>query len=212
MQDIPLITNSNGKLGQFIYHFSISTKSCKHRTKHCKKYCYAKRGHMGIHQGDSERYGINYKWTKHDDFIGLIVSQINLIRRDLEFFRIHTSGDFYNQEYFDKWCTICRYFPEIQFLVYTRNYNVDCSKAPRNMSIKFSMDNTTKRTNPTIDSFTRVDYLLDSYEDIETHLESKGKYLICRSKCTDCRECWTSDTNILFPLKHISLTVLELSS
>jgi len=34
--------------------------------------------------------------------------------------RIHDSGDFYNVEYFGKWCAIAAAYPDIEFYAYTK--------------------------------------------------------------------------------------------
>jgi len=210
MQDLPLINNNNGKLGQFIYHFSISTKKCRHKTRDCVRYCYADRGSMRYHQAEDKRYGINAKWTRHRDFVSLISSQIRLIVYDCQYFRIHTSGDFYNQTYFNKWVQIANNFQGMKFLAFTRNYELDVSNAPANLILMFSSDPSTKKYHPSIKRRARVDYQLDNYESVEEHLELKGKSKVCRYKCKFCRECWNGDTDVLFPLKQIKLTTLEI--
>ncbi len=164
---------------------------------------------MRYHQDDSKRYGINLKWTRHRDFVSLISSQIQLIVYDCQYFRIHASGDFYNQSYFNKWIQIANNFRGMKFLAFTRNYDLDVSNKPHNLILMYSCDTTTKKYHPIITRRARVDYLLDDYQDVEQHLELKGKSKVCRNKCKFCRECWNGDTSIIFPLKQIKLTTLE---
>lgn len=55
-----------------------------------------------------------------------------------KYFRIHESGDFYNQEYLDKWFEICDNIPMTRFLVYTKS-RLDYSSAPNNLVIYWSI-------------------------------------------------------------------------
>ena len=47
----------------------------------------------------------------------------------------HDSGDFYNQEYFNKWCDIAEALPHIIFYAYTKTLNLDWENKPTNLVI-----------------------------------------------------------------------------
>ena len=54
--------------------------------------------------------------------------------------RIHDSGDFYNQEYYNKWCMIARMLPLITFYAYTKTLNMDLfTNKPDNLKITHSL-------------------------------------------------------------------------
>ena len=69
----------------------------------------------------------NYDLLQKFDTAG----QVNLILKSLEYFeqsnykidvfRIHESGDFYNQEYFNSWIEVAKQKPEILFYAYTKS-------------------------------------------------------------------------------------------
>ncbi len=44
-----------------------------------------------------------------------------VLPRDCKAVRIHASGDFFNQAYFDLWLEVCRDNPEVEFWAYTKS-------------------------------------------------------------------------------------------
>lgn len=58
----------------------------------------------------------NLEYSKTDEF------SIELTR-NMKFVRIHESGEFYSQEYIDKWYNIARGKPEVIFYTYTKRMN-----------------------------------------------------------------------------------------
>lgn len=72
----------------------------------------------------------NSRWKNFDllqKFKGDVKGMANLIEKSLEYhgknftlFRIHESGDFYSQEYFDAWLEVIAKNPSIKFYAYTK--------------------------------------------------------------------------------------------
>ena len=63
------------------------------------------------------------------------------IPKKAEAIRIHMSGDFYSQDYFDMWLKICEKNPNVEFWAYTKslNYWVErLHKIPKNLIITAS--------------------------------------------------------------------------
>lgn len=57
-----------------------------------------------------------------DDIAGLIsrsIQYFNVHNPDIKIFRIHESGDFFSQEYFNAWIDVAEKFPNILFYAYT---------------------------------------------------------------------------------------------
>lgn len=52
------------------------------------------------------------------DFVNMIVSE--LTRNKVQIMRIHSSGDFYDFTYFQKWVEIAKQMPNVQFFAYTK--------------------------------------------------------------------------------------------
>jgi hypothetical protein len=60
-------------------------------------------------------------------------------KRGLKAVRIHGSGDFYSQEYLDKWISIAKINPSIRFYCYTKSLHLDWSNLPANFVVIQSM-------------------------------------------------------------------------
>lgn len=182
------LSNRNTKLGKEIYSFSISLKSCRHKTVECKKYCYAKRGTFNF---PSVKKGIedNYRFTKEKEFENRINAELSFLKEaeDIKLVRIHACGDFYSQEYYNKWERIAKKNKTLIFLAYTRNYDIDCSKRPDNFKMYFSCDKSTIRFNDTIQSRA---YVFDKDEVVQRP--------VCKSKCFKCKFCFTVNKDINF--------------
>ena len=58
-----------------------------------------------------------------------------IVKTGAQYVRIHPEGDFFSQEYFDKWCSLARSFPDVMFYAYTKALHLDFSAAPANFKI-----------------------------------------------------------------------------
>lgn len=189
-----MLTNYNNKLGTEIWAFSLPRSTCKYKTPDCDKYCYAKRGSFQFTSVKSalEKY---YLETLEDDFVDRICAQIVLNR--IKWVRIHPSGDFYSQEYVDKWIEIAKRSPKTKFLAYTRNSDADFSKRPSNFTVYNSIDKSTKETNKTIER-----RAIAFKTDIpRLHMERVGGAFVCNDKCKYCKACWYGKFDIAFPIR-----------
>ena len=115
------------------------------------------------------------------------------------FFRIHESGDFYSQEYFDKWSTIARHFKSqpIVFLAYTKSIDYVPAIRPDNFKIIFSMWNDSKQSS-VIEAKRRrlpVYRVFEKTQPAEKVFECK-----CLS-CGDCKKCYEVKDNEIIGVK-----------
>lgn len=113
-----LIQKGNSKLAAAnIYMFNLpATREV------CGMQC---RGCYAI--GEQKRYPTvlparqaRYEASLQPDFSSRVVSEINRIRNRPTMFRIHSSGEFYDQAYINKWYTIASKLPDITFYAYTK--------------------------------------------------------------------------------------------
>lgn len=194
-----MLRNKNSKLGENIFNFSISRDSCLHKTESCDKYCYAKKGNYA-YRNVKKGLQKNFDLTKQENFIDLISAQITLlkIQNKIKYIRIHPSGDFYSQKYYEKWNEIAIRNPELVFLTYTRNYEIDFSNRAENLIIYYSLDRDTKELNNTLSLYA---YVLDKKRYADTkhmeHVPEKNCY-ICNSKCYECKFCFHGKKNVAF--------------
>ena len=164
-------------------------------TKACKKYCYGNKGNFRfkpvLNKAES-----NYQESKKNHFVDWIVADINYYRRNTPNFdriRIHSIGDFYSQSYVNKWYQIIRTLKGIHFTAYTRSHQFDFSNKPKNLSLFYSVDKTTKKYNPTIKRYAYV-------RDKESYTGNNKNEFTCKSRCFKCRACYTNKhkLNVVF--------------
>lgn len=89
----------------------------------CKAVCYAKQGRYimeGVHNAKLN----NLKASVLPSFVDDTVSELKR-RRSYNVIRIHDAGDFYNQEYYNRWCDIARAMPDRIFYAYTKALHLD---------------------------------------------------------------------------------------
>ncbi len=92
------------------------------------------------------------------------------IPKKAEAVRIHMSGDFYSQDYFDMWLDICNENPKIEFWAYTKSlkyWEKRINEIPDNLILTASKGG---RNDNLID-----EYNLKNVEIIKTKEDAKGK-------------------------------------
>jgi hypothetical protein len=131
-----LLSNQNEKLGR-LSSFSLPLCSCdKTMNKECKKYCYA--NYMKrLYPSWQKKMMYNYKVAKSKDFVARINYEL---KESSLYVRIHVSGDFFSQEYLDKWQNIARLNPHYTFYCYTKCIRLDFSYRPKNFIVFLSDD------------------------------------------------------------------------
>jgi hypothetical protein len=98
--------------------------------------CYAGKGNYMMYPSVSISQVIHKLWVdmalKDGTFVDSVVSAIESIQDPAvekvlkmkatsgKFFRIHDSGDFFSQKYYQSWCQICEALPQIKFWAPTR--------------------------------------------------------------------------------------------
>jgi hypothetical protein len=103
----------------------------------CAGVCYAKQGGYRYPNSIAAR-DHNLAFSQSDGFVAGIVSDLRR-KRKINTVRIHDSGDFYSQEYFDKWCAIARALPRLTFYAYTKSLHLDLTGAPVNFKVTQSL-------------------------------------------------------------------------
>lgn len=100
----------------------------------CKDPCYAKQGNYLRGNVKRAKQG-NLLASVLPGFVNNMIAEIKS-RRTYNTIRIHDSGDFFSQEYYDKWCMIAKALPDRIFYAYTKAFNLDLySNKPDNLRI-----------------------------------------------------------------------------
>ena len=103
----------------------------------CRAVCYAKQGGYAFPLAKAAR-AHNLALSQGNTFVAGIVADL-LRMRSVNTVRIHDSGDFYSQDYFNKWADIARALPHLTFYAYTKSLTLDLSGAPENFKVTQSL-------------------------------------------------------------------------
>jgi hypothetical protein len=151
----------NAKLGKHIFTFSLPAgHSCPFALECLSK---AGRNGEGIKDGKHTRFRCfaasseaqydvvrEQRWGNFELLKGLSVAAMtNLIDASLppkaKIIRIHVSGDFFSQAYFDAWLKVCERYPERIFYAYTKSVKFWINRLgsiPKNLKLNASRGGT----------------------------------------------------------------------
>ena len=124
------------------YNFDLpAIKTCPFADK-CKVYCYATKGFYQM-PSVKAKFERNLAASKLDSFVSEVQSDIDQLKAkgNIDAIRIHSSGDFYNEEYLNKWIEIIANNQDIVFYAYTKSlpyFNNPELKYTDNFKIIFS--------------------------------------------------------------------------
>ena len=106
----------------------------------CRAVCYAKQGRYMMPNVYNARLQ-NLKESLLPSFVDNAVTDLRYyMNRGYNTVRIHDSGDFYNQDYYNRWCDIARALPDMIFYAYTKTLHLDLfTNKPDNLSIVQSL-------------------------------------------------------------------------
>lgn len=117
-----LLTSGLGKLGEGIHAWNLPPVStCPGSTPTCRRACYARR-HRFAYPAVKERLRWNLAQARRDDFVERMSREIT--RKGVLVCRIHSSGDFMNRCYAERWLAIIRARPRVTFYAYSRSHVV----------------------------------------------------------------------------------------
>ena len=112
------LKETSKKLGLRVFNFGITaykTKSgkltCPFADK-CIKFCYAQKGAY-IWSNVAKVFEQRYELTKSENFIDIMKNEI--IKKRVDFLRVHDSGDFYSNKYFLDWIQIAKNCQTLNF-------------------------------------------------------------------------------------------------
>ena len=134
------------------FDFAITAKLTCPKADACLKYCYASKGAYNYLVVKNKLLQ-NFEATKKADFTKLMLTEID--KKKTKAVRIHSSGDFYNKSYLNKWIKIAENRPEITFYAYTKSLHLFKEhgkniKLPKNLVIIYSfggkLDHLIKKT------------------------------------------------------------------
>jgi hypothetical protein len=191
-----LLSAGNHKLAPEILVWNLNRKeTCPGQTEWCDKHCYEKKAYRypAVKPARDDRLILSTK----DIFEGALIGEITRKRTPILACRIHGGGDFYSQEYIEKWWRIAEHFPHITFKANTRSWMYNYRLKPTNVCLRYSIDETTDpRTieimRPQVDGFAYIE-----------GCQPEGTFK-CPQKCGwgpgRCNYCYTRTGDVYFPI------------
>lgn len=180
--NLPYVSPGNRKMPMTPTYSTPAIQTCPKSTPLCRKLCYALKAERAYPQVKPCRTA-NLQGSKRDAWVELMIEAIKARTKRTRFFRIHESGDFYNQEYVDKWFEVCRALPDLKFLAFTKSDHLDYSDCPSNLVLWLSVWEDSKLLNA--GQFKRRAYA--------GHVGPTGAFE-CEGACDDCRFCWNKNS------------------
>lgn len=172
--------------------------TCPNSTPLCRKLCYARKAER-VYSSVLDRRQTNFKASQEADFMPIMIDLINQLANEKTFngkFRIHESGDFYNQLYLDNWLEIARNFPAIEFLAFTKSINFDYSSRPDNLKIYISVMPDTDFCAPIHPSIANTPRAFAGI--IPDNVEPTQ----CPGHCDSCNHCFFNNTGDVYFSLH----------
>ena len=183
-----------------------SGKCCPYATDMCRKRCFAKKNENFTNVKESRERNLNE--SKKDTFVQDMIKYFQYHMQKpkntnkLIIVRIHTSGDFYSQEYFDKWVEIAEHFRndnKILFQAYTKsiifltkwikNRN-DIKENKVNIHFVYSIWEDTNEKDIALANQLGLQTFTASPKNKIPMAIDKG-YFLCNGNCGNCKECYT---------------------
>ena len=124
-------------------------------------------------------------------------------KRNLKYFRIHESGDFYSEDYVKKWYEIARALPAVTFYAYTKRNDIFTKELleekPSNFKLTWSIDGLHDYLDVNVDSFEKVLKYYDNVAVVTTNANNCINQTDKTKKCMiDCTKCAESGNFIVF--------------
>ena len=213
VKEIVYLARNNKKLKpnkntKFLIWSIPAIKTCPYACDACKYWCYAVKSESAYPDCLPCRER-NFKASQRADFVEIMTAYITNAAKQRGYkdakrivVRIHESGDFYSQEYYNAWVTIannCKSIKNVVFMAYTKSVPFVAAgpEIPANMVIRFSLwDNTPDRAGNML-AGSSADHIataaalgLPIYSAVpEFTTESKKTRCECVD-CGTCNKCW----------------------
>lgn len=185
-----------------------SRATCPYATETCKKRCFAKKNESFKTVRDSRNR--NLAETYKDTFVVDMIKHLEYhlqrpkAQNKIIIVRIHTSGDFYSIDYFDKWVEISNYFKDnknIMFQSYTksmpilRQYIEENKLGLESINIHFVWSiwkDTPKEYTEYAKQLGMQTFTALPKDEIEMAIKN-GAFACKDLDCASCRECYSNN-------------------
>lgn len=202
-----LCRNENSKTGKKCWNLSLPVETSCRCNAPCKKGCYACKGRQIL---PNVLGGYYRNWRLWDNDPRNYEEQIcaKLAKTPLPFFRYSDAGDIPSMEYFAMMVRIALRFPDIRFLVYTKQYEIvnkwldQNEKLPDNLTVRFSYwDKSWEVPNPH-----NLPRAWVSFKKLDKNPDYPAKAFTCHcnpgTTCSTCGVCFNKKVNDVIFHEH----------
>lgn len=195
------LTKGNHKLSNNIIIFTLPSGETCPGAGECIDWCYSRKAELAYPKVKAARQR-NWKATLEDSFVNEMIKNLQeQIRKGKNVLRLHQDGDFYSQEYLNKWKEISRNIPELKIFAYTKSFNLDLwTNLPNNFIILQSYGS---KWDEKIDPEKNTARVIKEISD----LDNKNEYLCPyhdKINFTKCGECCNYCFNDIIKIKHVA--------
>lgn len=191
--DRVFISPGNMKLERIPNISLLPDLTCPGSVEECM-YCYG-RATIRYSTWAEARWTFNTNIAKEDlsRFEEDVTNQV--YRARTLFFRIHTAGDFFSDEYLHTWFRICHNIPQTTFLAFTKSFMYDFSCKPGNMEVIWSVFPSTDFSTVPPGPRAYADFsCLGRFYPMEER-ERFSNAVKCTGTCASCGMCFYSSDN-----------------
>lgn len=206
------ISKGNDKLSNTdnynFYIFNLpSLITCPNSTELCRKTCYAKSAENMFKLVKNSR-NRNLEESRKDTFIE---DMVNIIRYEIDskknknktiIFRLHESGDFYSQQYLEKWIKISNEFKNENIVLQAYTKSIDYFRYINlndiNIKILFSEMPDTKKKDLDLAN----EKNMSIFKLLPVNCEEAEDMFICSTLCGRCMECYEGNQKLIYVKQH----------
>jgi hypothetical protein len=197
MSKVKLFAKGNSKLSKDVLTFNIPAgmEVCGRECAGCYALKEQKRWKT-VEVGRDKRYQL----SKEDSFVDMAVEELK--KSSPKFVRVHSSGEFYSQEYVDKWVEIAKRLPNLVFYTYTKrkgDFDFSELESLSNFVLHNSYVYADGKKYTNFGNTEYIEKLADSTGGFICPL-AKDRTGMCGDSCTWCMEKQNQNTPILFEM------------
>lgn len=196
--------NHNSKTGAACLNLAFPVCVCREDAP-CKKTCYANKGCQTMCKVQAAYYrNLRLYNEDPDEFFNQVFYKIKY--SGLTMVRLFDSGDFPDDDFLIRMCNLCKKFPNVKFMAFTKKYDLvnnylDNNALPNNFNILFSAwDKMWEVPNPHNLGIAYV-----SFNDSRLTPDYPKNSFVCpgrESTCSACRACWSKKLKAVVFKQH----------
>lgn len=192
--------------------WSLPSKiTCPYSTELCRKKCFAKKNETFKTVLESRMK--NLEESKKESFVPNVIDLIdkylnkNKCKDKLLIVRVDTSGDFYSEEYLNKWIDISNNYKDnknIMFQSYTKSIEFLKNKDINNINIHFvysKWDDTNPNDIKIAENLNLPIFYATTKENVEK-VKKEGIYTCPKTSDGKCKECYKDNHKLILVSFH----------